>query len=79
MAAMPDVQRSGRVRGYEFHLQRHAGADVGASVSALKREHAADFLVVGVFFEKEIDESRAGDLHLGDGGARRQQAQQCVG
>jgi len=76
---MPDMQGTGRVRRDEFNLHRPPSAGETAAVPRSAVENPGDFRVVGVLRQKEIDESRACDLDLGHGRARRQQAHQGFG
>ena len=45
LAAVADMQRSGRIRRHEFDDHAFAGAGIAAPVVALRREHRGDDLL----------------------------------
>ncbi len=79
MPAVRDMQRAGGIGRDEFHLHPLSGAGVRSAVAGALLQDLADLLMVGVILEEKVDESRAGDLHFRDRGARRQSAGQGFG
>ncbi len=69
---MAHVQRAGGVGGDVFHAHRAARAAPVAAVGGALRQRGGHFALVGAGAEVEIDETRAGDLHLGHVVAGRQ-------
>ena len=79
MTTVTYVQGPGRICGYEFNQHRSTRADPRFAVVAHLRQHAADFPVQGPFGQKEIDETCARDLDLGDAFVARQRRAQRSG
>src|ERR1700722_8172763 len=71
MPAVADVQGTGWVRRDEFHLYRPAGAHLRSAILPPLSKHPADFRVIGILRQKEIDEAGARDVDLGYRGAGR--------
>ena len=85
MHRMPHAGRARRaaargVRGDEFHQHRAGRRRIASGRSAAPcGKHLADFVVIGVLLEKEIDEPGARDLDLGDVSVGRQSGHQPLG
>ena len=66
LTAVPDVQRPGRIGGYEFHVDRSSVTKVApAEVRALQQNAAVDQGEL-ILREPEVDEPRTGNLGLGN-------------
>ena len=76
---MSHVQRAGGIGRYEFHQDRATAAGLRFAVAGPLGEHTADFRVIGVVPEEEIDESGARDLHLGERRTLGQRRHQRLG
>ncbi len=74
--AVTHVQGARRVRRYEFHLHRSTGAHERSAILPPVLKYPANFGVIGVLRQKEIDEAGAGNLDFGNRGARRQRSHQ---
>ena len=79
MPAVRNVQRARGIRGNELDLHAYAQPELRAAVCAAKFERAPYLTVISIRRQKEVDEPGAGDLHLGNGAARRQQLEQRLG
>ena len=77
MPAVGDMQRPGGIGGNEFNLHAASRADLRAAVGRCPAQDPADFPMIGIVGQEKIDEAGPGDLHLGDGVARRQRRQQA--
>ena len=65
-ATVADVQRAGRVGGDEFHLHPLATTELASAKGVAALEDFVDHRVIGGWRQEEVDETGAGDLHLGD-------------
>jgi hypothetical protein len=61
-----DVKRAGRIGGDEFHAGRATLAAIMAAIAVALHQRPLDFGVEGRGGEEEIDEARAGHVHLAD-------------
>jgi hypothetical protein len=66
LAPVPDVQRTGRIGGDEFHLHLLRLGLLRAPVVAPLRQHAVDDARFRARLEPEVDEPRAGDFRFFD-------------
>ncbi len=79
VAAVADMQRTGRIGRDEFDAGHLARAVLVASVIGAVVEHARDFGVVRLRAQKEIDETGPGDFHFADLCTLRQRGDQRFG
>ena len=66
VAAVPDMQRTGRIRRHEFQQHAPSGTVRRASVGGTGCQEAADLLGVGGLGQEKVDEAGARHLDLGD-------------
>jgi len=71
LAAMADVQRTGRICGNKFDLHFPLAASVAHAIAGAQREDVRHRRLMRFGFEKKIDESGAGDFSFRDIGLCR--------